>query len=90
MAFLNTFEYYLNKFGSFEVENYNSIELNYNKIKIKSTTMTKREPSHRASEVEDESNRKLRNIDSVPVKVEKNGDPAKSELTYFIKDERVL
>lgn len=52
--------------------------------------MTKREPSHRISEVEDESKRKLRNIDSEPVKVEKNGDPEKSELTYFIKDEKVL
>jgi len=52
--------------------------------------MTKREPSHRISEVEDESTRKLRNIDSEPVKVEKSGLPDKSELTYFIKDQKVL
>ena len=48
--------------------------------------MTKRESSHRISEIEDESKRKLRNIDSEPVKVEKNGNSEKSELTYFIKD----
>ena len=52
--------------------------------------MTKREPSHRISEIDDEAKRKLINIDSEPVKVEKSGLPDKSELTYFIKDERML
>jgi len=52
--------------------------------------MTKRESSHRISEIEDESKRKLRNIDSEPVKVEQNGNLDKSELTYFIKDQKVL
>lgn len=52
--------------------------------------MTKRESSHRISEIEDESKRKLRNIELEPVKVEKSGDIDKSELTYFIKDQKVL
>jgi hypothetical protein len=38
---------------------------NYNKNIIKSTTnMTKRESSQKISEIDDESKRKLRNIDS--------------------------
>ena len=52
--------------------------------------MTKRHPENNISDFEEHSRKLLKDLNSEAVKVEKGDFPEKSELTYFIKNEKMV